>query len=102
MIGISEVIGAMYDCRTVWGFSRIDSTAVACGAVELDDLTFRRKNFPPEEFSAGCDRNYMEDYIVQGFPKIDSATVDYYTSVVELDDLMSRRTSFPPDELFAG
>ena len=26
--GIPEVIGAMYDCRTVWGFPWIDSTAV--------------------------------------------------------------------------
>ena len=47
MNGIPEVIGAMYVCRTVWGFPKIDSTAVDCGAVELDDLTFRRTNFPP-------------------------------------------------------
>ena len=36
MNGIPEVIGAMYVCRTVWGFPKIDSTAV-----------FRRTNFPP-------------------------------------------------------
>ena len=42
MNGIPEGIGAMFDCRTVWGFPQIDSTAVDCGAVELDDLTFRR------------------------------------------------------------
>ena len=53
MNGIPEVIGAMYDCRTVWGFPQIVSTAVDWGAVELDDLTFRwtsffrRTNFPP-------------------------------------------------------
>ena len=52
MNGIPEVIGTMYDCRTVWGFPQIDSTAVDCGAVELDDLTFRRTSFPPDEFSA--------------------------------------------------
>ena len=46
--GIPEVIGAMYDCRTVWVFPQIDSTAVDCGAVELDVLTFfRQTNFPP-------------------------------------------------------
>ena len=81
------------------GFPQIDSTAIDCGAVELDDLTFRRPSFPPEQFSAGRDRNYTEDYIVRGFPKIDSAAVDYDTGVVELDDLMFRRTSFPPGEL---
>ena len=43
--GIPEVIGAMYDCRTVWGFPRRYSTAVDCDAVDLDDLTFSRKNF---------------------------------------------------------
>ena len=47
MNGIPEVLGAMYVCRTVWGFPKIDSTAVDCGTVELDDLTFRRTNFPP-------------------------------------------------------
>ena len=101
--GILEVIGATYDCRTVWGFPQMDSTAVDCGAVELDDLTFRLTSFPPDEFSVGRDRNYMEDYsIVWGFPQIDSAAVDYDTGVVELDDLIFRRTSFPPDELSAG
>ena len=66
-------------------------------------MTFRRTSFPPDEFSAGRDRNYMEDYsIVWGFPQIDSAAVDYGTGAVELDDLIFRRTSFPPDELSAG
>ena len=45
--GMPEVIAAMYDCRTVLGFPQIDSAAVDCGAVELDDLTFRRTSFPP-------------------------------------------------------
>ena len=102
MNGIPEVIGAMYVCRTVWGFPKIDSTAVDCGVVELDDLTFHRTSFPPDEFSAGRDRNYMVDYIVQGFPQIDSAAVDCDTGAVELDDLIFRRMSFPPDELSAG
>ena len=39
------------DCRTVWCFPQIDSAAVGCGAVELDDLNFRRTSFPPDEFS---------------------------------------------------
>ena len=99
MNGRPEVIGTMYDCRTVWGFPQIDSTAVDCGTVELDDLTFRRPSFPPDEFSAGRDRNYMEDYIVRGFPKIDSAAVDYDYGAVELDDLIFRRTSCPPGEM---
>ena len=103
MNGIPELIGAMYDCRTVWGFPQIDYTAVDSGAVELDDLTFRRTSFPPDKLSAGRDRNYMEDYsIAWGFPQIDSAAVDCDTGVVELDDLIFRRTSFPPDELSAG
>ena len=86
MIGIPEVIGA-----------------VVCGAVELDDLTFRRTSFPPSEFSAGRDRNYVEDYsILWSFPQIDSAAVDCDTGAVELDDLIFRRTSFSPDKLSAG
>ena len=44
----------------------------------------------------------MEDYIVRGFPKIDSAAVDYDNGAVELDDLIFRHMSFPPDELSAG
>ena len=50
MDGIPDVIGAVKtDCRTVWGFPQIDSAAVDCGAVELDDLIFRRTSFPPGE-----------------------------------------------------
>ena len=42
MDGILEVIGVVrMDYRTVWGFPQIDSAAVDCGAVELDDLIFR-------------------------------------------------------------
>ena len=100
MNGIPVVIGAMYDCRTVGGFPQIDYAAVECGAVELDDLTFRRTSFPPDEFSAGRDRNYMKDYsIVWGFPQIDSAAVDCDTGAVELDNLIFRRTSCPPGEM---
>ena len=103
MNGIPEVIGAMYDCRTVWGFPQIDYTAVDWGAVELDVLTFRRTSFPPVELSAGRDRNSMEDYsILWGFPQIDSAAVDCDTGAVELDDLIFCRTSFPLDKLSAG
>ena len=46
------MIGAMNDCRTVWGFPHFNSAAVDCGAAELVDLTFRRTSFPPDEFSA--------------------------------------------------
>ena len=53
--GILEVMGAMNDCRTGWDFPQFDSTAVDCSAVELDDLTFRRPGFPPEEVHAGGD-----------------------------------------------
>ena len=64
--GSTEVIGAMYDCRTVGGFPQIDSAAADCGAVELDDLIFRRTSFPLDEFSAESD---TEDYsMVWGFP----------------------------------
>ena len=48
MDGIPEVMGAIYDCRTGRDFPQCDSTAVDRNAVELDELTFRRKNFPPE------------------------------------------------------
>ena len=71
--------------------------------VELDDLTFRRKSFPPDELSAGRDRNYMDEYcIAWGFPHIDSAAVDYGTGAVELDVLIFRHTSFPPDDVSMG
>ena len=59
MNGIPDVIGAMKDCRTVWGFPQIDSAAADCGAVELDDLIFRRTSFPPDEFSPGRDGDYI-------------------------------------------
>ena len=77
MNGIPEVMGAMCDCRTGWDFPQCDSTVVDCNAVELDELTFHRPSFPPEEFPAGGDT----------------------CGVVMLDDLIFRRTSFPPDEL---
>ena len=59
MNGIPEVIGAMYDCRTVWGFPQIDSTTVDCCTVELDDLIFRRTSFPLDKLSAGRDGDYI-------------------------------------------
>ena len=45
MNGIPDVIGAMKDCRTVWGFPQIESAAVDCGAVELNDMIFRWMSF---------------------------------------------------------
>ena len=92
--GIPEVTGAMYDCRTVWGSPRMYSAAVDCNAVEKN-MVFHRLSLPPEELSAGRDGNY-------GFPKIDSAAVDYGTGAVRLDDLIFRCTIFPPDEFSAG
>ena len=74
MDGIPEVMGAMYDCRTGWDFPQFDSTVVDCSAVELDDLTFHRPGFPPEEVPAGGDA----------------------CGVNILNDLIFRRTSFPP------
>ena len=60
MDGIPDVIGAVkIDCRTVWGFPQNDSAAVDCGAVELDNLNFRRTSFPPDEFSAGREGDYI-------------------------------------------
>ena len=78
--------GAMYDSITEWGFPQVDSAAADSGAVELDDLIFRRLSLPPEEVSAGRDGNY-------GSLKIDSAEVDYGTGAVGLDDLIFRRTN---------
>ena len=75
MENITNVIGAVkLDCRTVWGFPQIDSAAVGGGAVELNDMYFRRTSFP----------------------QIDSCTVS--SGVVELDDMNFRRMSFPPDK----
>ena len=51
MDDIQYVIGAVkLDCSTVWGFPQIDSAAVGCGTVELNDLNFRRTSFPLDEF----------------------------------------------------
>ena len=59
MNGIPDGIGALkIDCITARGFPQIDSAAVDCDAVELDDLIFRRTSFPPDEFSAGRDGDY--------------------------------------------
>ena len=62
----------------MWGFPQIDSAAVGCGAVELNDMYFRRTSFP----------------------QIDSAAVS--SGAVELDDMNFRRTNFPPDKFSAG
>ena len=43
----------------MWGFPQIDSAAVDRGAVELDDLIFRRTSFPPNKLSAGLDGDYI-------------------------------------------
>ena len=60
MNGIPDVIGAVkIDYGTVRGFPQIYSAAVDCGAVELDDLIFRRTSFPPDEFSTGRDGDYI-------------------------------------------
>ena len=60
MDDIPHVIGAVkLDCSTVWGFPQIDSAAVGCGAVELDDLNFRRRSFPPDEVSARRKGDYI-------------------------------------------
>ena len=57
---VPDVIGAVkLDCRTVWGFPQIDSAAVDCGAVALNELNFRRISFPPDEFSAGRECDYI-------------------------------------------
>ena len=45
------------DYSILWGFPHFDSAAV--GAVELDDLEFRRTRFPPGELSAGRDGDYI-------------------------------------------
>ena len=101
MNGIPEVMGAMYDCRTGWDFPQFDSTAV-----ELDELTFRRPSFLPEEFPAGgdtcgvvmLDGIYTTDCnTVWGFPHMGSAAADCGAV-----DLIFLRTSFPPDELSSG
>ena len=74
---ITDVIGAVkLDCRTVWGFPQIDSAAVGCGAVELNDMYFRRMSFP----------------------QIDSTAVS--SGAVELDDMNFRRTSFSAGQVF--
>ena len=103
--GFTRIIGALCDCWTVGCCPQLDSAAVDCGAVGLDDLIFRRTSFPPNDYSAGCDQTYTEDYsIVRGFPHLESA-VDAAAAdcgTVELVDLIVRRMSFPPDDLSAG
>ena len=83
MSGTPEVMGAMYVwvqcCRSGWDFPQFDSTAVDCSAIELDDLTFRRPGFRPEEVPAGGDT----------------------CGVAMLNELIFCRTSFLPDDLSA-
>ena len=92
---LRQMNSAMFNSRTELGFPQVDSTSADSGAVEMDDLIFRRLSLPPEDVSAGRDGNY-------GSLKIDSATVDYGTGAVGLDDLIFRRLSFPPEEFAAG
>ena len=48
------------DYSIVWGFPHLVSAVdSATGAVELDDLNFRRTSFPPGELSAGRDGDYI-------------------------------------------
>ena len=103
MNGLTRIIGALCDC---WGgCPQLDSAAVDCGVVGLDDLIFRRTSFPPNDYSAGCDQTCTEDYsIIRGFPHhesaVDAAAAD--CGAVELVDLSVRRTIFPPENLSAG
>ena len=54
------VIGAVkLGCKTVRGFPQIDSAAVDRGTAELNELDFRRTSFPPDEFSAGRECDYI-------------------------------------------
>ena len=45
--GFMRILGAMCDCWTVGVCPQLDSAAADCGAVELDDLIFRRTTVPP-------------------------------------------------------
>ena len=56
MNGFTRIMCALCDGWTVWGFPHIDSAAAHCGAV---DLIFRRTSFPPDDLSAGRDRDYI-------------------------------------------
>ena len=105
MNGFTRIIGALCECWTAGGCPQLDSATVYCGAVGLDDLIFRQTSFPPNDYSAGCDQTYMEDYsIVRGFPHLESAVdaVAADCGAVELVDLIVRSMSFPPDDLSAG
>ena len=73
--------GAMFNSSTEWGFPQVDSAAADIGAVELDDLIFRRMYFPPKKFAAGRD------------------TATAACGTMKLDDMIFRRTNFPPDEM---
>ena len=64
-----------------YGLPKIDCAAADSGAVELNDLIFRRLSLPPED---------------------DSAAVDYDRGTVGLDDLIFRQLSFPLEEFAAG
>ena len=59
MNGFTRIIGAMVDCWTVGGCRQLDSDAADCGAVGLDNFIFRRTSFPPDDLSAGRDRDYI-------------------------------------------
>ena len=103
--GFTEMIDTIYNCRTVGGFRQINSTVAKCGSAELDDLIFRRTSFPPVEFSAGCDRNYMENYsIVWGFPILIRPRLTMALARLNWMTRFSaarvfRRTSCPPGEM---
>ena len=92
---LRQMNSTMLNSRTELGFPQVDSAAADSGAVEMDDLIFRRLSLPPEDVSAGRDGNY-------GSFKIDSASVDYGTGPVELDDMIFSRLSFPPEEFATG
>ena len=53
MNGFMRILGAMCDCWTVGVCPQVDSATADCGVVGLDDLIFRRANFPPRELPPG-------------------------------------------------
>ena len=55
---LRQLNSAMLNSGTELGFSQVDSATADSGAVEMDDLIFRRLSLPPEDVSAGCDGNY--------------------------------------------
>ena len=78
------------------GFPQVDFAAADSGAVELDDLNFRRLSFPLEEFAPGWDTAMAACGAVTSLgPALDIRSESLHELVPDIPDVMGLRPLRP-------